>query len=111
MLSKLQFRNPLINGHFGSNDNCRLREVTSTPTTMENEVKKVNVDPQTCGISQIIAAAFPGITTKQLAYLADADPETARKWQRGICEPSFRSLQRLCAASPLFTQYFISAGG
>ena len=37
-----------------------------------------------------------GITQKQLANLLKVDQRTVSAWEKGICEPSFNMLSKLC---------------
>ena len=36
------------------------------------------------------------LTQNQLAKLLDVDQRTISAWEKGICEPSFQTLSRLC---------------
>lgn len=37
-----------------------------------------------------------GITQKKLAEMLGVDQRTVSAWERNVCEPDFRSLERLC---------------
>ena len=37
-----------------------------------------------------------GMTQKQLAVIMGVDQRTISAWEKGICEPSFTMLSRLC---------------